>query len=54
MMITGDHPETARAIASQVGINSAHVLTGSEISKMTDEDLKKALRNTYVFARVTP
>jgi Ca2+-transporting ATPase len=54
MMITGDHPETARAIASQVGINSANVLTGSEISKMTDDDLKKALRNTYVFARVTP
>lgn len=54
MMITGDHPETARAIASQVGINSAHVLTGSEISKMTDNDLKKALRNTYIFARVTP
>jgi P-type Ca2+ transporter type 2C len=54
MMITGDHPETARAIASQVGINSAHVLTGIEISKMTDDDLKKALRNTYVFARVTP
>jgi Ca2+-transporting ATPase len=54
MMITGDHPETARAIASQVGINSANVLTGSEISKMTDDDLKKALRNTFVFARVTP
>jgi Ca2+-transporting ATPase len=54
IMITGDHPETARAIASQVGINSANVLTGSEISKMTDDDLKKALGNTDVFARVTP
>ena len=54
IMITGDHPETARAIASQVGINSANVLTGIEISKMTDNDLKKALRNTFVFARVTP
>ncbi len=54
IMITGDHPETARAIASQVGINSANVLTGSEISKMTDDDLKKALKNTFVFARVTP
>jgi Ca2+-transporting ATPase len=54
IMITGDHPETARAIASQVGINSANVLTGSEIAKMTDGDLKKALGNTDVFARVTP
>jgi Ca2+-transporting ATPase len=54
IMITGDHPETAKAIASKVGINSANVLTGSDIEKMSDEDLKKALRNTYVFARVTP
>ncbi|MGD0643984.1 MAG: cation-transporting P-type ATPase [Candidatus Bathyarchaeia archaeon] len=54
IMITGDHPETARAIASQVGIDTTRVLTGVEISKMTNDDLKKALRNTYVFARVTP
>ncbi len=54
IMITGDHPETAKAIASQVGIDSTNVLTGNEISKMTDEDLKKALKNTFVFARVTP
>jgi Ca2+-transporting ATPase len=54
IMITGDHPETAKAIASQVGINSTKVLTGSEISKMSDEDLNKALKSTYVFARVTP
>jgi Ca2+-transporting ATPase len=54
LMITGDHPETARAIASQVGINSTNVLTGIEIAKMTDDDLKKALGNTDVFARVTP
>ncbi|MGD0204734.1 MAG: cation-transporting P-type ATPase [Candidatus Bathyarchaeia archaeon] len=54
IMITGDHPETAKAIAFQVGINSVNVLTGIEISKMSDDDLKKALRNTDVFARVTP
>jgi Ca2+-transporting ATPase len=54
VMITGDHPETARAIAAQVGINSARVLTGSEISKMSDGELKRALKETFVFARVTP
>jgi Ca2+-transporting ATPase len=54
IMVTGDHPETARAVAAQVGINSAKVLTGNEISKMSDEEVKKALKETSVFARVTP
>jgi Ca2+-transporting ATPase len=54
MMITGDHAETAGTIASEVGINSAIVLTGDIISKMTDDDLKNALRYINVFARVTP
>jgi len=54
MMITGDHPETAKAIASQVGIQSSNVLTGAQIAQMSDENLKEALKRTYVFARVTP
>jgi Ca2+-transporting ATPase len=54
IMVTGDHPETARAIASQVGIDSANVLTGNEISKMSDAEVKRALKETFVFARVTP
>lgn len=54
MMITGDHPETARVIASQVGINSAKVLTGTQIAEMSDETLKTALKDTFVLARATP
>jgi len=54
MMVTGDHPETARAIATLVGINSTRVLTGSEIAKMSDDELKKALKDTFIFARTTP
>ncbi len=54
VMITGDHPETAKAIAGQVGINSSNILTGVQIAQMSDESLKEALKRTYVFARVTP
>jgi len=54
VMVTGDHPETAGAVAAQVGISSAKVLTGNEISKMSDEEVKNALRRTFIFARVTP
>lgn len=54
MMITGDHPETARAIANQVGIYSGSVLTGKQISQMSDETLKDALKRTCIYARVTP
>jgi P-type Ca2+ transporter type 2C len=54
IMITGDHPETAKAIANQVGINSSKVLTGPEIATMSNADLKEVLKQIYVFARVTP
>lgn len=54
IMITGDHPETARAIAGQVGISNLKVLAGAEMATMTDAELKRALKITHVFARTTP
>jgi len=54
IMLTGDHPETAKAVATQVGIDSSTVLTGPEISAMDDAKLGEAVKNTSVFARITP
>lgn len=57
-MITGDHAETARAIAGQIGIvkegDAVTVLTGRDLARLDDEALKAAARNVDVFARVEP
>lgn len=55
IMITGDHPLTAKAIASSVGISTdAGVLSGAEITPMSDKELEKAVKKISVFARATP
>lgn len=54
VMLTGDHPETAKAVAAKVGIDSASVLTGPEITAMDDHALGEAVKTTSVFARITP
>jgi Ca2+-transporting ATPase len=54
IMVTGDHPETARAVALQVGIEDSRVLTGKEIALMSDKEVEDALDDTFIFARVTP
>ncbi len=56
IMITGDHPATAFAIAKSLGIakDKKEVLTGSEISKLSLKELSKIVLNYRVFARVTP
>jgi magnesium-transporting ATPase (P-type) len=54
-MITGDHGITARAIADDLGIDtSGGVLTGHELEKISDEEMKQTVRDVDVFARATP
>jgi Ca2+-transporting ATPase len=55
IMLTGDHAETAKAIATQVGVtNDGNMLTGEQISSMDDNQMKEALKTTSIFARITP
>jgi Ca2+-transporting ATPase len=56
LMITGDYPLTAREIARSVHIwkEGDLVLTGPEITKMTDDELAAALKTTTVLARILP
>jgi Ca2+-transporting ATPase len=54
VMITGDHPRTALAIAHEAGITTARVLTGQDIEHMPLAELAEALQDVNVFARVKP
>jgi len=56
VMITGDHPETARAIARRLGLLDEHgeVLTGAELAKMPDAEFALHVRTVRVYARAAP
>ncbi|MBO5954465.1 MAG: HAD-IC family P-type ATPase, partial [Clostridia bacterium] len=56
VMITGDHKRTAFAIAKELGIakNITEVLTGEELDKLSDKELKNKCSNFTVYARVSP
>ena len=56
MVVTGDHPLTAAAIAARVGIDSRTVITGEELDALTDPELDRLLRDNreIVFARNNP
>lgn len=55
VMITGDYPETARAIARQIGLqpNDA-VITGPELERMDDAELRRSVETVSIFARAVP
>ena len=55
VMITGDHPVTAEAIARELGIlREGRVVTGAALQEMGDEDLQRSVADISVFARVAP
>jgi cation-transporting ATPase I len=56
MMITGDHPATARTIAQEIGLlnGTGEVLTGAEMAELSDGELAMRLERASVIARATP
>ena len=55
VMITGDHPLTAEAVAGELGLlGEGRVVTGAELDQLSDEDLGAAIDGIAVFARVAP
>jgi Ca2+-transporting ATPase len=55
MMITGDYPDTARALGQQAGLHNAHkVLTGQQLEGLSAQELKESIRDYSVCARMKP
>jgi len=56
VMITGDYPATAAAIAGQIGLDSGSggIITGPELSEMDDTTLRERIRHSNIFARMVP
>jgi len=55
IMVTGDHPATAKMIAKQIGLDgNADVITGKDLELLTDIELQKTVKSAFIFARTTP
>ncbi len=54
VMITGDYPATAQAIARQIGLPADKVITGPELERLSDLELGERIRDVCLFSRVVP
>jgi len=54
VMITGDYPGTAQAIARQIGLPADRVITGQELAGLGDRALSEQIRDVCIFSRVVP
>ena len=54
IVLTGDNVEITRCVCNKVGINSKRIITGSQIDKLTDLALLGHLKNTNIFAKLSP
>lgn len=54
VMVTGDHPATAVAVANEVGIPPGRVITGVDLEKLSPAELIHAVKEANIFARVAP
>jgi len=54
LMLTGDHPATARSIAERVGIDTRRVVVGRELENVSNDELRGLLETASVFARISP
>jgi P-type Ca2+ transporter type 2C len=54
IVVSGDHPLTVQKVAAEVGLASDKVLTGADLEKLNQEQLKLALKSTSLFARTNP
>jgi Ca2+-transporting ATPase len=54
LMLTGDHPGTALAIARRVGIDASRGVVGRELENTSDSELRQRVNEASVFARITP
>lgn len=54
IMLTGDNIETAKAIGKELGFKTDNAINSTELEQMSNEELKKALGEVEIFARVSP